>query len=119
MLEHRRNDHLTPIYTWFVLMQLDQHHKEFMDGSRLKIRELALHKGSNGHGDLRRAAESLAMPLMNLYSALGGAELKRDVSPEQAKEKVVCVLLDKEKTVTDLAAALDACYLCPDVSRLA
>ena len=117
MLEQERNDSPAPAYTWFVLMQLDQHREQSMGGRALKIKDLALHKGYSGPEDLQRAAEALAVPLMNLYSALGNAGLDSNVTMDQAKQMVVGVLLDGEKTVLDLAAVFDKCYRFPEEGR--
>jgi hypothetical protein len=117
MPEQERNDSSAPVYTWFVLMQLDQHCEQSMGDRALKIKDLALHKDHSGTGDLQRAAEALAVPLMNLYSALGRAGLDSDVTMDQAKQMVVGVLLDGEKTVLDLAEVFGKCYRFPDEGR--
>ncbi len=118
-MHSRAGDDLISVYTWFVLMQLDQHRKDVADCRSMKIRELAFYSGHEGPDDRRRAAEALALPLMNLYSALGKTALERGVSMDQAKQMIVGVLLDGEKTVTDLAAALDECYQLPQARTLA
>ena len=117
MPEQERNDSPAPAYTWFVLMQLDQHREQSMGDRALKIKDLALHKDYSGPEDLQRAAEALAVPLMNLYSALGKAGLDSDVTMDQAKQMVVGVLLDGEKTVLDLAEVFGKCYRFPDEGR--
>jgi hypothetical protein len=111
------NDCPATAYTWFVLMQLDQHRERSMGVEALKIKDLALYKGNSGPEDRRRAAEVLAMPLMNLYSALGKAGLADTVTMDQAKQKIVGVLVDGEKTILDLAAAFEICYRFPDETR--
>ncbi len=110
-----RNNSLVLVYTWFVLRLLDQHQEEFMEGRTTKIGDLALHKEMNGPGDGRRAAGALAMPLMNLYSALSRAALESGVTEEQATQMVVDVLLDRDKTVTDLAEVFGICYQPPQI----
>ena len=114
MLAQERNDSPAPAYTWLVLMQLDQHREQSMGDKALKIKDLALHKDYSGPEDRRGAAEALAVPLMNLYSALGKAGLDGGVTMAQAKQMIVGVLLDGEKTVLDLAAVLEKCYQFPD-----
>jgi hypothetical protein len=95
-------------------MQLDQHREQSMGDTALKIKDLALHKEHCGPEDRRRAAEALAGPLMNLYSALGKAWLADGVTVDQAKQLIVGVLVDGEKTVRDLAAAFGKCYCFPE-----
>jgi hypothetical protein len=95
-------------------MQLDQHREQSMGDRALKIKDLAFHKDYSGPEDLQRAAETLAVPLMNLYSALGKAGLDSNVTMDQAKHMVVGVLLDGEKTILDLAAVFSECYRFPD-----
>lgn len=112
-----RNDSPAPAYTWFVLMQLDQHHEQSMGDTALKIKDLAFHKEHTGPEDRQRAAEALALPLMNLYSALGKAGLDNSVTMDQAKDLIVGILLDGEKTVLDLAAIFGKCYRFPDEGR--
>ncbi len=104
------------VYTWFALRLLGQHQEEFMKGRTMKIGELALHNG-NGPVDRRSAAGALAMPLMNLYSALGRAALESGVTEEQATQMVVDVLLDRDKTVTDLAEVFGRCYQPPQAGQ--
>ena len=113
----QENDSPAPAYTWFVLMQLDQHREQSMGDRALKIKDLALHKDHSGLEDRQRAAEALAVPLMNLYSALGKAGLDSNVTMDQAKQMVVGVLLDGEKTVLDLAEVFGKCYRFPDEGR--
>ena len=117
MPAQERDDSTASAYTWFVLMQLDQHREQSMGDEALKIKDLALHKNHSGPGDLQRAAEALAVPLMNLYSALGKAGLDSGVTMDQAKQMIVGVLLDGEKTVLDLAAVFDKCYRFPEEGR--
>ena len=113
MPSQERNDGLAPVYTWLVLRQLDQHREQSMDNRVIKIKDLAFHKEQNGPEDRRRAAEALAVPLMNLYSALRNAGLESGMTVGQAKQMIVGVLLDGEKTVVDLAAAFGKCYRFP------
>ncbi len=113
----QENDSLAPAYTWFVLMQLDQHREQSIGERPLRIKDLALHKEHSGPEDRQRAAEALAVPLMNLYSALGQAGLDSNVTMDQAKQMVVGVLLDGEKTVLDLAEVFGKCYRFPDEGR--
>jgi hypothetical protein len=108
------NDGPASAYTWFVLMQLGQHREESMGDTALKIKDLAFHKAHTGPEDRRRAAEALAGPLMNLYSALGRAGLADGVTVDQAKQQIVGVLLEGEKTVRDLAAVFCKCYCFPE-----
>jgi hypothetical protein len=116
MPAQERNDSPAPAYTWFVLLQLDQHHEQSIGEGALRIKDLALHK-DHGPGDRQRAAEALAVPLMNLYSALGKAGLDNSLTMDQAKEMIVGVLLDGEKTVLDLAAVFGKCYRFPEEGR--
>ncbi len=111
MLEHGKNNDLAATYAWFVLKRFDQHQEDIVNGT-MKMGKLALHKASPDPGERRRAAEALAMPLLNLYSALRRAALE-DVTQEEAKQMVVAVLLDGEKTVEDLAAVFTRCYPSP------
>jgi len=115
--QEERNDSPAPAYTWFVLLQLDQHHERSIGEGTLKIKDLALHKEHSGPEDRQRAAETLAVPLMNLYSALGEAGLDGCVTMDQAKQMIVDVLLDGEKTVLDLAAVFGKCYRFPEEGR--
>jgi hypothetical protein len=108
-----QNDGPAFAYTWFVLMQLDQHRERSMGDKVLQIKDLAFHKDHSGPVDRQAAAEVLAVPLMNLYSALGKAGLDAGVTMDQAKQLIVGVLLDGEKTVLDLAAAFCKCYRFP------
>lgn len=117
MPAQERDDGPAPAYTWFVLMQLDQHREQSMGDRTLKIKDLAFHKEHSGPGDRRRAAEALAVPLMNLYSALGKAGLDGGVTMDQARQMIVSVLLDGEQTVLDLAAVFGKCYRFPDEGR--
>ena len=113
-MREQENDSPAPAYTWIVLMQLDQHRERSMGDRALKIKDLALHKNHGGLEDRQRAAEALAVPLMNLYSALGKAGLDGSVTVDQAKQMIVGVLLDGEKTVLDLAAVFEKCYRFPE-----
>ena len=47
---------------------------------------------------------------MNLYSALGEAGLERGVTVDQAKQMIVAVLPNGEKTLMDFAEAFGKCY---------
>ncbi len=85
-----------------------------MGDTALRIKDLAFHKEGRGPEDRQRAAEALAGPLMNLYSALGKAGLACGVTMDQAKQLIVGVLTDGEKTVLDLAAVFGKCYRFPD-----
>lgn len=109
-----RNDGPAAAYTWIVLKQLDQHRERSMGDTALKIKDLAFHKEHIGPEDRQRAAEALAGPLMNLYSALGRAGFAGGVTVDQAKQAIVGVLEDGEKTVLDLAAVFDKCYCFPE-----
>jgi hypothetical protein len=113
-MTQERNDSAASAYTWFVLMQLGQHREQSMGDTALKIKDLAFHKEHSGPEERQRAAETLAVPLMNLYSALGRAGLAGGVTADQAKQQIVGVLLDGEKTVQDLAAAFCKCYCFPE-----
>ncbi len=109
---HEKKDCPAPAFsfTWLVLRQLDQHRKAFRDGRTIKIKELAFNEENGEPTNRQRAAEALAVPMMNLYSALGEAELASGMTMERAKEIIVNVLMDGEKTVLDLSEAFDRCY---------
>jgi hypothetical protein len=109
---NEKNGSRAHVYTWLVLMQLEQHGKAARDDDAVKIKELAFnHENRNDGG--RAAAEALASPIMNLFSALTQAELASGMSPDLVKRMLVDVLADGEKTVRDLSTALDACYRIP------
>ncbi len=109
MRVREKSNNLVSIYLWFVLRHLDQHHKEYAESRALKIGDLALHR-DDPLKDRRRLAEALAMPMMNFYSALGRVALKKSETREQVKQKIVGVLMDREKTIKDLVTVFSTCF---------
>ncbi len=110
------NRSLVSVYLWFVLRQLDQHHEDFMESRNMKVGDLAMHR-ARGATDRMRAAEALAMPLMNLYGALTRAAIIGGMTFEQVREKVASVLQDEHNSISDLADVFVGCFQPPQTGE--
>ena len=96
--------------TWFTLFVLNQHQEAFPDAGKLQMKDLTFYARAVDV-DLRKArARDLAIAMDNNFRLIRGADFEKNVKPADAIDDMVNVLLDEDKTITDLAAVNDSNY---------
>jgi hypothetical protein len=96
--------------TWFTLFVLNQHQEAFPDAGELKMKDLTFYSRT-ADADLRKTmARDLAIAMDNNFRLIRGADFEKSVQPGAAIKDMVDVLLDEDKTMTELAAVNDDNY---------
>lgn len=96
--------------TWFTLFVLNQHQEAFPEAGKLKMKDLTFYSRT-ADTDLRKTmARDLAIALDNNFRLIRGADFEQGVKVGAAINGMVDVLLDEDKTMTDLAMVNDNNY---------
>ena len=74
------------------------------------LRNLPYYAQDGGDGVVRTRAEALALQIDGVFVELRGAKYEENVDQKQAVEAMVEILIDREKSVADLAATADDKY---------
>lgn len=96
--------------TWFTLFVLNQHEEAFPEAGKLKMKDLTFYSRT-ADTDLRRTmARDLAIAMDNNFRLIRGADFEKNVKVDTAIHDMVNILLDEDKTMSDLAAVNDSNY---------
>lgn len=99
--------------TWLTLRTLAQIPKDliFKEAGSLTMNQLAFWAKSSSLKMRRVQAESLSIMIDNVFRDVRGAKYEEGVTNQMAVDSIRDALLDKDKTVADLAEVNDQSYL--------
>ncbi len=95
--------------TWFSLFRLGQISKKFSASGKIRMSELTFFNPTIGKDSLKVEATLIADTIDRVFTSWG-AKLENNISRNTALNDMIQVLLDKEKTVLDLAEKNDENY---------
>lgn len=95
--------------TWFSLFRLGQIRKQFNAAGNMKMSELTFFNPTASKESLKMEATLIADTMDRLISGLG-ARLENNISRHKALSDMITLLIDKDKTIMDLATKNDANY---------
>ena len=98
------------IDTWFSLFRLGQIKSTFEESSQIKMGELKFYNPASGPDHLKIEATLLADTIDRVFTAWGN-RLEEHVSRNEAMAAMIGILLDKEKTIGELAETNDKNYV--------
>lgn len=96
--------------TWFSLFRLGQTRKPFSTAGNVKMSELTYYNPSVGKDSLKLEATLIADTIDRVLTSWG-AQLENDISRNIALCEMIKILLDKDKTILNLAEKNDENYL--------
>ncbi len=97
--------------TWTTLRVLDQNKRVFKDSGPVKMSELTFWNAA-ASSDLRKLqATTIANQMDNVFRDIRKANFEAGVTKEEAVAAIIDTLTVADKTISDLAAAIDAKYL--------
>ena len=97
--------------TWITLRVLDQNNRVFKDSGQVKMSELTFGNAA-ASPDLRKLqATTIANQMDNIFRMIRKADFEAGVTKEAAIATIVDTLIVADKTISDLAASIDAKYL--------
>jgi len=106
---NKNNDACTS--TWVTLKLLNQNDSNFTNSEKKKMNELTFWNSASTN-DLRLIqAKTLAIQMDNIFTQVDGAVYENDSNKEKAIDGIVNILINSEKTISDLAEVNDANYL--------
>jgi hypothetical protein len=97
--------------TYFGLVVLKELEVSFNDAGNSKVTELRMYQPNIGADALRQNAEILAHQLDNFFRMIHKAILEPDKTLHDAIGGLVNVLIDRQKTIFDVAQQIDSTYL--------
>lgn len=95
--------------TWFSLFRLGQIRKQFNASGKIKMSELTFYNPTVSNDSLKVEATLIADTIDRVFTSWG-AKLENNISRNTALNEMIQVLLDKEKTLLDLAEKNDENY---------
>ena len=95
--------------TWFSLFRLGQIRKQFNESGKIKMSELTFYNPTVSNDSLKIEATLIADTIDRVFISWG-AKLENNISRNTALNEMIQVLLDKEKTLLDLAEKNDENY---------
>jgi hypothetical protein len=97
--------------TWTTLRVLDQNDKVFNDSGNVKMSGLTFWNAA-ASADMRKLqATTLATQMDNTFRMIRKANFEAGVTKEAAIAAMIDILTTEDKTISDLAAAIDEKYL--------
>ncbi|MCH7411386.1 hypothetical protein MM239_18480 [Belliella sp. DSM 111904] len=88
--------------TWFSLLRLGQIRKPFNISGKIKMSELTYYDPTVSKDSFKVEVALIAHTIDNVLTSYG-AKLKNNISRKTALNNMIKVLLNKEKTILDLA----------------
>ena len=97
---------------WSTLVILDQMHELvlFLEAGQRKMQDLLFFANDAADTTLGVRARGLAFTMDSIFRIARGAEFEDEITHNQAIEAMVEVLIDKDKTVENLADVADDQY---------
>jgi hypothetical protein len=95
--------------TWLSLFRLGQLRKPFNASGRIKMSELTFYNPTMGSDSLKVEATLIANTIDRVFTSWG-AQLENNISRITALNEMIKVLLDKDKTILELAEKNDENY---------
>lgn len=95
--------------TWFSLLRLGQIKDPFPVAGQIKMSELTFYNPTIGNDSLKVEATLIADTIDRVFTAWK-AKLERNISRNTALNDMIKTLLDKDKTILDLAEINDGNY---------
>lgn len=96
--------------TWFSLFRLGQIRKHFNASGNIKMSDLTFFNPTSSPDSLKVEATLIANTIDKVFTSWG-AKLESNISRNTALFEMVKILIDKDKTVLDLAEKNDQSYL--------
>jgi hypothetical protein len=96
--------------TWFALLNLEQTTKTFNNAEDQRMDDLTFFNPEDTNAT-KDSARNLARVMSNVFQEYNGATLEDGVTDAAARKGMVEVMTVAEKTIADLAEAVDASYL--------
>jgi hypothetical protein len=96
--------------TWFILKMLNQSSKDFKSSGKLEMKNLAFFNELASASDRYRNAETVVIPLMNLYKEIGEADYESGFDEAKTREALAAILSNGSKTMEELANVANECY---------
>jgi len=103
-------NHLECVNTWFALRMLEQTRRPFKTAGAQKMKDLLFFNPTSTADVRRDAARTLARQLHNVFVDGFGAELESGATRTKAVSGLVAVLVERTKSVADLAVVNDRNY---------
>ncbi len=95
--------------TWFSLFRLGQIRKQFSASGKIKMSELTFFNPLSSADSLKVEATLIADTIDRVFTSWG-AKLENDITRNAALKDMIQILLDKEKSLLDLAEKNDKNY---------
>ena len=95
--------------TWFSLFRLGQISKHFNPSGKIKMSELTFYNPTVSNDSLKVEATLIADTIDRVFTSWG-AKLENNISRNTALTEMIKILLDKDKTILDLAEKNDEIY---------
>ena len=96
--------------TWFSLFRLGQTRKPFSTAGNVTMSDLTFFNPLVGKDSLKVEATLIADTIDRVLTSWG-AQLEKNISRNTALNEMIKILLDKDKTIFDLAEKNDENYL--------
>ena len=101
------------IDTWFSLFRLGQIRKHFNASGNIKMSELTFFNPTSNADSLQIEATLIANTIDKVFTSWG-AKLENNITRNTALLEMVKILVDKDKTILDLAEKNDENYFFTD-----
>ena len=98
------------LVTWITLVDLDQTARGFDSAGSAKMTSLGHWNPGDSEAVRKGRARTIAIQSDNLFRRYWGAKYEGDITRTKALNAAVAVLVDKDGTVADLAAANNQNY---------
>lgn len=97
--------------TWATLFRMGQIRVSFSDSGRLPIGQLTFYSNLSTTELRKQEAMIIADQMDNIFRAGRGAIYEDNFDRTKSLSKMMEILVTEDKTVADLAGAIDNCYL--------
>lgn len=104
------SNNLACLNLWSTMFIMKQHRKTFKKAERLKMKELLFYNSLLTSSELAFEAQGIADFLDLVFKNTYRGKYEENVNKAKAVGDMVTVLIDRDKTLADLAAQIDKDY---------